>query len=320
MIMHQSHEKFRFILIGAGNMARSYIDVFNSQGIDFEVICRTSESALKLKRDKKDIKVINGGIRNYITKSKCLPNHAIVCVEVKNLKEIGILLIEKGIKNILIEKPGGFYIEEIKELSEYARKFSCNLFIAYNRRFYQSVNIAKKIIKDDGGIRTCFFEFTEWIHKLNEITEIQKQRLVLGNSTHLLDLFLHFCGKPYTLNCEYGDNLSWHKNCCIYGGSGKTSKGIIFSYISDWKSAGRWNLELTTPKRRIYFCPLEKLFCTDLGTLNKYEITPENDFDIKYKPGIYMMVKKFIENNFTNFCSIDDQLSNFETYYKIANY
>ena len=131
---------------------------------------------------------------------------------------------------------------------------------------------------------------------------------------------IHFCGKPNKLNCEYSDNLSWGQNPCIYSGSGRTSKGIIFSYISDWESAGRWNLELTTPKRRLYFCPLEKLFCTDRGTFNKYEIKPENDFDNSYKPGLYLMVKKFLANDFTNFCSINEQLTNFETYYKIAKY
>ena len=98
------------------------------------------------------------------------------------------------------------------------------------------------------------------------------------------------------------------------------TKGIFFSYIADWESAGRWNLELTTSKRRLYFCPLEKLFCIDRGTLKKYEINPKNDLDIKYKPGIFIMVKQFIANDFSNFCSIEDQTENFISYCKIANY
>ena len=214
------------ILVGAGSMARSYVDIFKSQGLNFEVICRKKETALKLKNEK-NITVIDGGISNYLSKSRNLPSHAIVCVDVKNLHQVGFSL-KKGVKNILIEKPGGFYLKEIKSLSKYAKMFSANLFIAYNRRFYQSVNSARKIIKEDGGIRACFFEFTEWIHTLNNIPEINKRRLVLGNSTHVLDLFIHFCGQPDNLNCLHSDNQNWYDNSCIYSGSGKTTKGIFF--------------------------------------------------------------------------------------------
>ena len=72
--------------------------------------------------------------------------------------------------------------------------------------------------------------------------------------------------------------MEWHKSASIFSGSGISKKGIIFSYLADWGSAGRWNLELTTKNRRLYFSPLEKLFCTNRGSLEKYEIKSKNKF------------------------------------------
>ena len=44
-------------------------------------------------------------------------SHAIVCVGVEELAAVSTQLIECGIKNILVEKPGGLSATEITELT-----------------------------------------------------------------------------------------------------------------------------------------------------------------------------------------------------------
>ena len=314
-------EKYDLILIGAGKMAINYIDVLKAQLVNFAVICRNINRAKELKI-KKEIEIFDGGIDFFIEKSIRIPNMAIVCVDEKNLYEVTKSLIKAGVKNILVEKPCGVNKIQINSLNKISEIYSTKILVAYNRRFYESVHNAKNIINEDGGVRSCFFEFTEWTHQFEKLNvkDIFKEKLLICNSSHVLDLFIFFCGSPKNLNCFRSGELEWHKSASVFSGSGISKKGVIFSYIADWESAGRWNLELTTKYRRLYFSPLEKLFCVDRGKLEKYEIKPKNNLDIEYKPGLYKMVKSFRENLHKDFCSIKDQKQNFEFYYKIANY
>tara|TARA_B100000886_G_C20425404_1_gene493713 strand:+ start:3386 stop:4333 length:948 start_codon:yes stop_codon:yes gene_type:complete len=309
------------LLIGAGKMASNYVDVLRAQSINFETVCRNKKTAENFKKSN-NINPFYGGIDFYIKNAKFLPKHAIICVDEINLHEVTISLIKSGVKNLLVEKPGGLNNYEINSIYEKANQYSSNVLIAYNRRFYESVELAKEIIKQDGGLRTSFFEFTEWTHYLDKIDKkaLLENKILLCNSSHIIDLFLYFCGNPEDFSAFYSGGIFWNKNASAFSGSGITDKGIVFSYISDWESAGRWNLELTTNKRRLYFSPLEKLFCTDRGKLNKYEIEAQTNLDVKFKPGIYKMVKFFMNNIHKDFCSINDQKKNFKILYKIANY
>ena len=80
-----------------------------------------------------------------------------------------------------MEKPGGINYTEINELENIVKE-EVELFVAYNRRFYQSVLQAKEEIEKDGGALSARFEFTEWSHvieKLKKSDELQK-KLVFG--------------------------------------------------------------------------------------------------------------------------------------------
>ena len=309
------------ILVGAGPMASNYVDVLKAQSLNFYVVARDKNKTEKFKR-KKNVNIIHGGINKLIKENVIKTNFAIVCVDAENLYQVSLSLIKNGIKNILVEKPCGINKEEIKSLHNYSQKYSTNLLIAYNRRFYETVKNARKIIEDDGGLRACFFEFTEWSHQIEKesVKDIFKEKLLLCNSTHVIDLFLFFCGKPKSISSYHKGEIKWHKNGSAFSGSGISLNNIVFSYIADWESAGRWNLELTTPKRRIYLSPLEKLYCMDRGKLDKYEVKSKNNLDKLYKPGLFAMVDSFMKNNHNDFCKIKDQLENFEIYYKIGNY
>ena len=44
-----------------------------------------------------------------------------------------------------------------------------DVWLAYNRRFYEASKKAREIILADGGATSLHFEFTEWSHKIREI-------------------------------------------------------------------------------------------------------------------------------------------------------
>ena len=170
----------------------------------------------------------------------------------------------------MIEKPGAFNLKDVKFLEKLSNKKKSKIFIAYNRRFYQSVIKAKKIIEKDGGILSLSFDFTEWsnkIKKLNHIGKKIKNRWVIANSSHVIDLAFYLCGKPKKWSAWQKGSLDWHTSSSRFSGSGITDKGIIFSYLSDWQAPGRWGLELMTSKHRILLRPMEQLQLIELGNI-----------------------------------------------------
>jgi glutamyl-tRNA reductase len=93
-------------LIGAGGMAVEYAKVLTARGISFICIGRREASARKFK-EKTGIEVICGGVSSVIESTICPPEYAIVSVCVSELAPVVILLMQYGIKRILLEKPGG---------------------------------------------------------------------------------------------------------------------------------------------------------------------------------------------------------------------
>ena len=72
---------------------------------------------------------------------------AIIATPVLSIFDCAKTLIENGVSYLLIEKPGGIDEAQIGELNRISRKHNSKVFIAYNRRFYQSVQEAKNIIQ-----------------------------------------------------------------------------------------------------------------------------------------------------------------------------
>ena len=166
-------------------------------------------------------------------------------------------LLNYGIENILVEKPAVLNKEEIEKVAQLSKEKKANVFVAYNRRFYASVIEAQKLIEEDGGLQSMHFEFTEWAHKIEPLEKAPgvKENWFFANSTHVVDLAFFLAGRPVDWKAfSKPGKLTWH-NKTNFAGAGITEKGVLFSYLSNWESAGRWGLELLTEKRRIYLKP-----------------------------------------------------------------
>ena len=44
------------------------------------------------------------------------------------------------------------------------------------------------------------------------------------------------------------------------------------------------------------------------------------DLDERFKPGLFLQTKAFLNGDYANFCSLEEQISSFEIYNRIANY
>lgn len=312
------------LLVGAGYMAKEYAKVLLAQKKKFIVVGRGEESAKKFKEEI-GIDVIKGGIENYINniKETEIPKCAIVAVRATQLNNTAALLINKGVKNLLLEKPGAMNSEEIKKLKEIADIKSARVVIAYNRRFYSSVLEAQKRILDDGGVTSFCFEFTEWASSITKIPDKkERERILWGNSAHVIDMAFHLGGKPKQWTCySVGkDKLEWHPIASSFSGAGISELNATFSYQANHNAPGRWGVEVMTEKHRYIFRPLEKLQIQDIGSVKIEFVEIDDQLDLDFKPGLYREVEAFFEQDYSNknLCTLDEQVANFELFDKIA--
>lgn len=310
------------LLAGCGYMGREYAKVLKGLDIIPVVIGRSAAGVNQFK-EITGLKALVGGLENTLTELTKIPEYAIIATPIAELVPNTIGLIKKGVKKILVEKPAGICVEDIRKILKYATEYNAKVYVAYNRRFYASTDKAREIILEDGGVTSFYFEFTEWAEKIENINnpQIEKENWLLANSSHVIDLAFFLGGNPVEMVSYVAGKLSWHQNGAIYAGAGKTDKGALFSYHANWDAPGRWAVELMTQKHRLYFKPIEKLGIQEKNSIVINEVKIDDSLDVKYKPGLYNQVREFLSPNDREdqrLLPIDEHLKNMEIYTDIA--
>lgn len=305
------------LLVGAGYMGIEFAKVLKALGRPFIAVGRGEKSAKEFKKIIGE-KVYIGGIDKFLSENTKIPKAAIVAISEEQIGTATIKLLRAGVKEILAEKPGGADFEEIKKVAKTARENNARVYLGYNRRFYASVEEAKKIIKKDGGVTSLFFDFTEAVHKIVPLIRAPgvKENWFLHNSTHVLDMAFYIAGRPKKINSLISGSLSWHPQAAMFAGSGVLETGALFSYHANWKSAGRWSIEIQTNKRKLIFKPLERLQTQDVGSFEVRDYKLNNKLDLDFKPGIYKELEAFFLGR-KNLCTIEEQVKNLKYYRKI---
>ena len=298
------------LLIGTGPMAVAYAKVLQGQKIDFQVVGRGVASAQNFYEETGE-KPITGGLELFLTNHDVSQfDSAIVATGTEVLLDCLRLLIQHSITKILIEKPAAVSIAELNNNKELFMSHAASIFVAYNRRFYASVLETERLIEADGGLEAMNFEFTEWTHKIDASKKVPAvlNNWFFANSTHVVDLAFFLAGKPvdWTAYSKKG-NLEWHDKT-VFSGAGITEKGVLFSYLSHWESAGRWGIELLTSKNKIYLKPLEGILVQPKGTITPQNHVFDDALDHEYKPGLYKQVDAFLSGNTSRFITIKEQL------------
>lgn len=303
-------------LIGAGLMSMEYAKVLKSLGIPFLVIGRGEENCKKV-AETYQCDVVSGGLQNFIKTTPVLPLKAIVAVGIEALAESTTQLINYGVKEILLEKPGVGYPSEIKNLVALTEKAGASVLLAYNRRFYASVLKAQEIIGNDGGVSSFNFEFTEWSHVIKTLTktEVELHNWFLGNSSHVIDTAFFLGGRPNKLVAFYNGFLDWHPASSNFCGAGISEKGALFSYHANWEAPGRWVLEVLTKKNRLLFKPMESLQIQVLGSVAMNPVEIDDSLDKQFKPGLFKQTQAFLGDDHSRLCSILEQNEMISNYY-----
>lgn len=310
--------QLKLVLFGTGNMGLEYAKVLKSLGYDFLVVGRGQRSATNFYK-KTGITPFIGGANKFLAESSSTVIQAIVAVTGDELGNVTLELLKHGTKYILVEKPGGLNEREIRRVNNEAKKHSASVFIAYNRRFYSSVEKANEIIKREGGVISFHFEFNEPGEKIPLMEDsggVQKEWL-LHNSSHVIDLAFFLGGTPKSMISKTTGFLIWNPYGAIFTGCGLSQQETPFTYHANWLSPGRWNLEFMTKNYRLLFQPLEELHIQKKGSFKILKLNLRNNHDTNFKPGLYKEVLSFLGNK-ENLCTINQQLNNLRWYTNIS--
>ncbi|MBN8569081.1 MAG: Gfo/Idh/MocA family oxidoreductase [Ignavibacteria bacterium] len=306
----------KVLLIGAGPMAVDYAKVLVDMKVPFITVGNTEKSAAEFK-EKTGQDVILGGIKNYLNENKEVFPKVINAAPEHLLGEVTIDLINAGYKDILVEKPGGKNYEDVKMVAKTANTNDAKVYVGYNRRFFASVEKAKEIIKEDGGVTSFYFEFTEWSHIIGTLKKGEGvlEEWFLHNSSHIIDLAFYLGGKPKNFSTYTSGSLAWHPSGSVFTGAGVTDSGALFSYNANWEAPGRWVVEILTRKHRLLFKPVEKLQIQKIGSVAVEFLEIDDKTDTDFKPGLHKQVENYYNDKYENISDINEQLTNIENYY-----
>lgn len=310
-------------LIGTGLMGLEYAKILKNLAIPYIAIGRGKENCNSFTSET-GVKTKEGGLSRYLQSNPELPWGAINAVGIESLSETSILLMDYGVKNVLLEKPGIAYLSELDALTRSATINQSNVLLAYNRRFYASVLKAKERIQADGGAMSFHFEFTEWSHLIGLAHKHKAEfhTWFLGNSSHVIDTAFFLGGFPKEMCSYHTGSLLWHPSGSIYSGAGISETDALFSYIANWEAPGRWSVEIMTKKHRYILKPMEKLQVMNIGSVSmEYDEEIDYSLDEDFKPGLYLQTQSFLDEDYSNFITLEQQKDAIEKYYrKMSNY
>ena len=309
------------LLVGAGPMAEHYAHVLKGLKRTFSVVGRSRESASRFE-NATGISPVLGGFELFLNGCDEVIEYAIVAVSVEQLEATTRQLLLHGVSRILVEKPGGLTLTSIQALQDLAVERGANVFIAYNRRFLSSVLLAKTMIASEGGATSFTFELTEWSDTIAKIPKAEgvKENWFFANTSHVTDLAFYLGGQPELISCYAAGGLEWHSRASRFAGAGKTNQGALFSYSGDWNAPGRWAVEIMTPMHRYILKPMERLQIQNRNSVAVEFCEVDNSLDQEYKPGLYLQVKHFLEDDDGVLCSLHEHLANSVIYARIASY
>ncbi len=286
------------LIIGAGNIVNHYAFALSKMGIkNVTIISKNQKSSFNI-CNQYGFKPLFGGYENNLSN---LPKMdlVIVATPVMTLLPAAQYALECGQTNILIEKPGSLYYKDLISLSE---KFpNANLRIAYNRLQYPNLHLLKEISKNEGGITSCTFTFTEWLDRIDftKYSSSILERWGIANSLHVISMAFELIGFPKIFTPYQFGSLDWHPSGSIFVGCGISEKNIPFSYHADWNSTGRWGIEIMTSKNAYRLISLEELYmCKKNST-----VWEKVQFQVAYpnvKQGLAEQLSLMLEKNTLN--------------------
>lgn len=249
-------------VVGCGKMGAQFLKALQFLGVKRIRVCSLSEVSLDPLKGASDISIVPGGFR-ALRSVQFAEELAIVAIPIAELVPAAEHLAACGYRKMLIEKPVSLWADQIEALAGTLEQRGVDAACAYNRVAYPSFHEAKARARQEGGITSCTYTFTEFVHRLDpkRYTADEMVRWGIANSLHVMSMAHGLIGPPAVWSVHRsGSAVAWHPAGSVFVGSGLSDQRIPFAYHADWGSTGRWSVEIHTAQSSYRLCPLEQLF------------------------------------------------------------
>jgi predicted dehydrogenase len=284
--------------IGSGPISEFHIPALRKAGFNI--------SSISSRKDSKNIKAFaqKFDIKNIIPDWHKLHDIVndydaiMIAVDIDVTSEILNNLIEIH-KPILVEKPISIKSKEIREIIE---KNNEKIFVAYNRRYYNSTAWVKKFIESKSNVNATFF-----IPEKNKLN-------FYHNSSHIIDLMNYFFKD---LKLENTTHFTIDGELSGLTAIFKTKRGDIVNLISNWNAPSNFKIEVIHKDEKIELNPIEKarfykgmqiIEPTIEEPIRKYipKLINESENEGDFKPGFYKQASIFY--NFVKHNQYDERM------------
>lgn len=289
---------YRVTIIGSGNMAGEYVRVIQNIG-NFKI---NGIVTRKVSSYKKLAQKINYKVKRLKISDLTQIRSDLIIVAISEENIFKILKQISNVKSIILcEKPIGLNYSEFSKILKLFEIKNTKLFVALNRRYYQSMNMLKKLIEINSiGRINIVDQQDQNLMKKNGKNEKVIKYLMYANSVHLIDLINFF-----SLNSSYKilkKKIIRSSKTKIIECEIKTHR-IIFKYKCYWNIKKRWEIKAFGRNKIYRLKPTEKIFVSKNNSKKKYNEIEISKIDQKFKPGIYFLMKdilKYLKNRKLN--------------------
>ena len=287
----------KLVVIGSGRIAISHIEAALANGFQLYGICSRDNSQTALNLAEKH------NFNHYFpTIEKLLEVDfdaaAIVCDTI-NIPKVYEKLYKKNVA-ILAEKPFSMSSKDFNNIMLTNKK----LLVGYNRRYYSSINTLKEKMKSE-IYHSAVIEISELSWNPNS-TKNEREKSVLENSVHLLDLIFYLFGdfKSIEIYRSIVDgNLRAINARLHYTDKGQVEVRIFFGVPVNNRISVvfRDSVAHCKPIEMYMLHDQMKMIAPDLQIkFKRYQPTSSEEwnlstYDNTFKPGFYLQYKEFSE-------------------------
>ena len=294
----------KILLVGTGNMATHYASALSVLNLPFDVVGHSTAGKERFTAHTAKL-VFKSSLAEYLQNNEV--SHAIVATSVPTLSKVTRLLVDWHVPKILVEKPVTTISADLEELSRQAELQGTELFVALNRRFFNSVQMARAKIADTPGPVHLNFRFDDRVSSIpfDKHSPEVLSKWVIANSIHVIDSAFFICGWPDDVAAAVHGKLVWHPTAKQFSGNGFLPRDAgTFGYRADWGKEGNWFIEISTQERVLRLSPLEELFEKTVGQSEWVKKTPLMSLEVS-KPGLVPMLSDFLGTTVTVRFSLD---------------
>jgi hypothetical protein len=284
--------KVRVSFIGAGAMTREHVRAFATQ--ENVVLCgiysRTSEKARQL-ADEFGIQAVAESIAALHADTEA--DIVIVTVNAEAIRDVALECCEHD-WTIFLEKPAGCNIEQAMEIISAADKRQRKVFVALNRRFLSSTEIALHALDESDESRFIHVQDQQSMStaRIHGHPDIVVNNCMFANSIHLIDYFsLLARGTMDRINVLSPWRGEGTRLVLAHLAFSSGDEGL---YEGIWEGPGPWAVTASTISQRWELKPLEIAAVQNAGSREIIRCD-QSEADQLFKPGFVRQSEELLK-------------------------